>query len=60
MTQNIDNRLKEHNRGKMKSTKAYKPWKLIYSEECENRIIARKRELYLKSGAGRDYIESLS
>lgn len=26
MTQNIEIRLSEHNKGKTKSTKAYKPW----------------------------------
>ncbi len=60
MTQNIPRRLKEHNQGKTKSTKAFKPWNLVYFEECKSRSDARKRELYFKSGAGREYIESLS
>jgi len=60
MTQDLSKRILEHNRGKMKSTKAYVPWKLVYSEEYLDRMDARKREKFLKSGKGRDYIESLS
>jgi len=45
--------LLSHNAGKVKSTKSYLPWKLIYNEEFETRIEARKREKYLKSAAGR-------
>lgn len=59
MTQNIPKRLKEQNHGKMKSTMAFKPWKIVYSEKCTDRSAARKRELYFKSGAGREYIKSL-
>ncbi len=29
LTKNIDKRLKEHNSGKMKSTKGYTPWDLV-------------------------------
>ena len=31
-TRDIDKRIKEHNSGKTKSTKGYKPWKLVYFE----------------------------
>lgn len=51
-----EKRLTEHNQGKAKFTKSYTPWKLIYTEKCESRIGARKREKYLKSAAGRKYI----
>lgn len=37
LTQNIENRLKEHNNGKMKSTKGYIPWVLVYHEKSETR-----------------------
>jgi putative endonuclease len=33
-------RLKEHNAGKTKSTKGYRPWKLIFQQECKNRVEA--------------------
>ncbi len=48
-TGNIDKRLKDHNQSKVRSTKAYKPWKLIYQEKFTDRTAARKRENYLKN-----------
>jgi putative endonuclease len=41
-------RLKEHNAGKTKSTRGYKPFKLVYTESFPDRTSARKREIYLK------------
>ena len=52
MSKNIERRLKEHNSGNVKSTKAFIPWELVFQEEHETRIKARKREKYLKSAAG--------
>jgi putative endonuclease len=59
LSSNPERRLQEHNSGKTKSTRAYKPWKLIYSEEFYSRKIARDREKYLKSGAGREFLDNL-
>jgi len=56
MTQNLENRIREHNRGKTKTTKHFKPWKLLYYEEFPDRIQARAREKYFKSGGGRRFI----
>ncbi|MGB1247790.1 MAG: GIY-YIG nuclease family protein, partial [Chitinophagales bacterium] len=56
-TQNIKKRLKEHNNGYTKSTKGYRPWSLFFFEEIPTRIDARKREKYLKSGVGKEYIK---
>ena len=56
MTSDIQNRLKEHNTGKQKSTKAYRTWKLLYLEEFSFRVEARNREKYFKSGVGREYL----
>ena len=53
MTDDMNRRLVEHNSGKNQSTKAYKPWSLIYNELFDNRDAARIREKYLKSAAGR-------
>ena len=60
MTMDINRRLKEHNSGKSKFTKAFKPWKIIYSETTSNRKSARDREKYLKSAAGRKFIKKIS
>ena len=59
VTQDIKKRLKEHNSGKVKSTKSRKPFELIYYEEFLKFEEARKRELYFKSGLGREYLSSL-
>ncbi len=58
-TQNIKNRLKEHNSGKCEYTKGRKPWQLLYFEEFSTRSEAMKRERFLKSGQGRKYLDSL-
>ncbi len=59
ISNNIDRRLNEHNKGKEKTTKPYRPFELIMTEVFENRIDARQREKYLKSGSGKEYIKSL-
>ena len=55
MTENLERRLKEHNRGKTKYTSGHLPWKLIYSEEHATRDEARAREKYWKSSQGRKW-----
>ncbi len=49
LTDNVQRRVKEHNSGKQRSTKPYRPWRLFYNEEYNTRIKARGREIYLKS-----------
>ena len=60
LSADIQRRLSEHNRGYVFSTKGYRPWKLIYEEKVENRIKARIREKYLKSGIGKEFLKSIS
>ena len=60
MTENLERRLKEHNKGKSKFTKGNLPWKLIYSEEFPDYSTARKREKYLKSTAGKNWLRKNS
>jgi len=55
MSEDAENRLKDHNRGKVKTTKSRSPWHIIYTESFETRAEARKREKYLKSAAGRRF-----
>jgi putative endonuclease len=59
MTNNVNRRLIEHNNGENRSTKAYKPFVLIYTAEFQTRIEAREKEKYLKSGIGKEYLKSL-
>jgi putative endonuclease len=57
LTENLERRLEEHNKGRTRSTKGYRPWKLIYKEEVKTRISARKLEKYYKSGCGKEILK---
>ena len=59
MTNDVERRFVEHNKGENRSTKAYAPFELIFKEEHQTRIDARAREKYLKSGVGKEYLRSL-
>jgi len=57
MTNNLTRRLHEHNSGKTKSTKGFRPWELFFFEEYTSENEALAREKYLKSGIGRELIK---
>ena len=59
-TANLDNRLRDHNRGKVFSTKGYRPWQLLYREEVLDRVSARQREKYFKHGVGKEFLKRLT
>lgn len=48
-TRNLKSRFDEHSKGKVTSTKAYKPFELIYYEAYNTYTLARKRELEIKN-----------
>ena len=56
-TSNIKKRLNYHNCGLVKSTKAKKPWKLIYCEIYIEKKDATGREKFLKSGSGLKFLK---
>jgi len=56
----VEIRLKEHNTGKQRFTKGGIPWILVYREEYSDYSSARKREIYLKTGQGRKYLDDIS
>lgn len=58
-TGNLENRLFRHNTGQSKATKAGAPWDLVYSDAHPDRSSATKREMYLKTGKGRDELRRL-
>ena len=58
-TEDLVERLNSHNSGKVRSTKAYKPYLVAYKEEYGNKTEARKREVFLKSGKGREFIKAM-
>ena len=51
-TNNLDKRLLEHNSGKNRSTKAYAPWKIVYTEAVATKQEAYSREMRIKSYKG--------
>lgn len=59
MTKNVAHRLHEHNLGQVRSTRSRMPFQLIHTEEVENRKLARVREKYWKSGAGREKLRRM-
>ena len=59
LSSNPERRLKEHNTGDTKSTKAYKPWRIIYKKFVGSRVEARKLEKKLKSGFGKEFLKTL-
>lgn len=42
----------KHNKGLNQSTKAFRPWELIYYEAHRKELDARRREKYLKTTSG--------
>ena len=50
-------RLYDHNKGKTPFTSKGIPWLLIHSESYSTLSEARKRELFLKSGVGRQWLD---
>jgi len=54
-SENIEQRIKDHNSGKSIHTNKFKPWKLIYFSAFENKKKALDFEEYLKSSSGRAF-----
>ena len=58
ITNNTKRRVEEHNSGKSKTTRSYRPFVVLFTEEYQDRPTARKREIYLKSGCGKEWIKA--
>ncbi|MEM9324148.1 MAG: GIY-YIG nuclease family protein [Bacteroidota bacterium] len=54
---NLDERIKDHNRGGVFSTKGRRPLELIYCEFHKSKTDASRREEYLKTTAGKKAIK---
>jgi len=59
MTANLEKRLADHNLGRVFSTKGYRPWRIVFTEDCLDRMSARQREKYWKSGYGKEFLKKL-
>ena len=58
-TNDFNRRLSEHNRLKGKYTDMGIPWRLVYSEEYNDKKKARDRELFIKSKKSKQFIINL-
>jgi len=54
----IEDRLRRHNSGSSKSTRHGVPWMLIHSESFCSRSEAVRREMYYKTGRGREELKT--
>ncbi len=57
LSDNVERRTSQHNAGKERTTRAYAPFECIHVEEFQTRVEARKREKYLKSGVGKEWLK---
>jgi putative endonuclease len=57
-TEDVERRVKDHNNGRVFSTKYRRPFSLIYYEVSFNLDDTLKREKYLKSTYGKRYIKN--
>ncbi|MES1214613.1 MAG: GIY-YIG nuclease family protein [Bacteroidota bacterium] len=55
-TSNLKERLERHNGGKVKSTKARRPFTVHYFEKFSTKSEAYKREMFFKSFEGRKWL----
>ncbi|OGM04602.1 hypothetical protein A2715_02315 [Candidatus Woesebacteria bacterium RIFCSPHIGHO2_01_FULL_39_32] len=58
-SENLKQRIQEHNEGKVKSTKAYTPLKLIFYEAYPSKSDAKRREKYLKTNKGKTSLTTM-
>ena len=59
VAKDVNKRLSEHNDGRCRYTKGRTPWKIVYTEKYSNLGEARKREIFLKSGQGRKFLDKI-
>lgn len=56
-TNDLQRRIEEHNSGLTQSIRFQIPFALEYYEEYETRVEAQKREKFLKTGKGREWLD---
>ena len=57
VTNDLVRRLQEHNSGQTKTTASMNKLELVYTETYNTFVEARKREVYLKTAAGRRFLK---
>lgn len=58
-TSDLLKRLDQHNSGVSRWTRRGTNWQLVYTEEYSDKAQAIKRERWLKSGHGRQFLDTL-
>jgi len=53
VSDDVDKRLAEHNAGRVKSSRSYRPYSIIHVEPFETLKEARQKENFYKSSTGR-------
>ncbi|MEP7014427.1 MAG: GIY-YIG nuclease family protein [Verrucomicrobiota bacterium] len=59
LCEDLEARFVRHNAGIVPATKHGIPWVMVHFESCSTRAEAVKRELYYKTGAGRDEVDRI-
>ena len=59
MNNNLERRISYHNSGYNRTTRAYRPFRILQTEQFPSRIEARSREKYLKSGTGKELLKEI-
>lgn len=57
MSGDLRRRFMEHQNGETRSTAGRRPWKIIYYEAYLEKQDAEGREIFLKSGSGRRFLD---
>lgn len=58
-TNDLVRRIEEHNSGQTKYTRLTRPFELIYKEVYNTSLEAKRRERFLKSGKGREFLKAI-
>ena len=59
VTDNPDKRLREHNSGKVISSRKYRPYEILHIDEFDNKRQARAKEAFYKTTTGRRRIKEI-
>ena len=58
-TTDLQQRIETHNKGSVTSTKAKRPWKIIFTEAYVSQDDALRREKYLKTTQGKNALKHM-
>jgi putative endonuclease len=58
-TEDLENRVNEHNTGETPSIRSGIPWKVVHVEYFPKRAVAMRRERQIKSRGAKRYLEDL-